>query len=588
MNLKNKKFPFGIYCGKLIDNDKNSFPFLLTEYSGGFCVLFDENFEEEANSFIENVMFKLLEVISYDNIEIDVFDYSISQRFKYLANLSHQGIYKILNKSQLSNNKFTELEDLAFKRHHELLTPDTPTISVYNEESKFLEKYHVLVINMEDFPDDLTSERRFRELVNAASKAGIYMVAFGLKNEILHSSKKSHKLLLKQLPTIEICNDKVLLKEHKDIQELNKLINQYDMKIELIDDDLKILSENIVNSLQENYDFEEKDFLSIPIGTTPDGRNIINFSLGKKSDSYNAFITGMSGTGKTTLLNNIILHIAEKYTSNEIQLYLMDYKEGVEFQVFKEHPNCRKIFLDNEDLAAATTLLEEFVEMTKIRGNLFKQQHVSDIDEYNNLNDIDHIPRMILIIDEVHRLFTGSWGKKEKFTKLLEDISRRGRSFGIHFILSTQTLAGIEISHQTMEQIPTRISYKLNSERASEKILTYGNNAPLTLNKYELIYNNNSGVKDANRTCRANIPRDIYEVIANLRATRESSLCLTPEEVRSTPKELISENENKVEEKVWQFNPVDEGTIKYGTSADKELMKKLKAKGIVPEKIEEV
>ena len=34
----------------------------------------------------------------------------------------------------------------------------------------------------------------------------------------------------------------------------------------------------------------------------------------------------------------------------------------VEFQVFKNHPNCQKIFLDNEDLQASISLLEEFKE----------------------------------------------------------------------------------------------------------------------------------------------------------------------------------------------------------------------------------
>ena len=79
----------------------------------------------------------------------------------------------------------------------------------------------------------------------------------------------------------------------------------------------------------------EKPFLTVPIGTTVDRKQVINFSLG--AGVYSAFITGMAGTGKTTLLNNIILGIAKQYTSEEICLYLIDYMSGIEFHVFKEN-----------------------------------------------------------------------------------------------------------------------------------------------------------------------------------------------------------------------------------------------------------
>ena len=66
--------------------------------------------------------------------------------------------------------------------------------------------------------------------------------------------------------------------------------------------------------------------------------------MGDKSTNLHAFITGVTGSGKTTLLNNIITGIAQKYTSDEIQLYLMDYKDGVEFQVLKIIPIVKKYF----------------------------------------------------------------------------------------------------------------------------------------------------------------------------------------------------------------------------------------------------
>jgi nucleoside-triphosphatase THEP1 len=588
---KTNVFPFGIYCGELIDKENNCISMLLPEESGGFCVLFDSDKESEANSFIENVALKLLEVISIGNLEINIFDYSIRKRFSYLSDFRSEGLYKIVNKSQLANQKFTELEEIAFKRHDELLSNKIKTISIYNHDSKFTEIYYLLIINLEDFPDDLTSDKRFIELINAAHEAGIYVIAFGNKQEIYSNKKNVIKSILKQYPIIEILDNNVIIRPHEKANQLLELINRYECKIKLIQENRDKISENILEKLkQSNQDNLDQDFLSVPIGTTPDGRVNIYFSLGKYSESYNAFITGMAGTGKTTLLNNIILEIGKKYTSKDIELYLMDYKEGVEFQVFKNHPNCKKIFLDNEDLQAATDLLEEFQRTMKIRGKIFKEKGVPDIDHYNSLENIDKMPRLILMIDEVHRLFTGSWGEKEKFAKLLEDVARRGRAFGVHLILSTQSLLGTDINMQTMSQIPLRISYKLNSETDAEKIFRYGNTAPLKLKKYELIYNNESGNKEANTICRVNAPNDIKSTIDNIRATRDKSLCLTPEIVRTKDESIEDEDDKDVflQTADWIFEPTSSSDIKYDTNEEKELLKNLQEQeGIVPENIEE-
>jgi len=195
---------------------------------------------------------------------------------------------------------------------------------------------------------------------------------------------------------------------------------------------------------------------------------------------------------------------------------------------------------------------------------------------------IEKIPRLILIIDEVHRLFTGSWGEKETFAKLLEDIVRRGRGFGIHLILSTQTLVGTDINNQTMAQIPLRISYKLNTEADTEKIFGYGNTVPLKLKKYELIYNNESGNKEANVTCRVDAPKDIKSIINEIREKRDDSLCLTPEIVHSETLKN-KKNEDVTPQSEWKFDP-----LKFGTSEEEAMLKLLEEQGFTPEIDKEV
>jgi hypothetical protein len=442
---------------------------------------------------------------------------------------------------------------------------------------------------LEDFPDDLTSDKRFIELISAAHEAGMYVIAFGNKQEIQSSKKKAIKSILKQYPIVDILEEKTMINPHESVKEVLELIARHKCNINLVNDNINDLTDSLLEKFQhDNSDNEEQDFLSVPIGTSPDGRSKINFTLGQYSNSYHAFIVGMSGTGKTTLLNNIILEIARKYTSDEIELYLMDYREGVEFQVFKNHPNCKKIFLDNEDLQAATNLLERFVNTMRVRGDLFKEKEIRDIDTWNKLDNVKPIPRVILIIDEVHRLFSGSWNEKEKFAKLLEDVSLRGRGFGVHLILSTQTLQGVDINKATMGNIPLRISYKLNTDEAALKIFGDNNRnmAPLKLKKYELIYNNDSGNKEANITCRVNAPKDIKSIINEIRETRDESLCLTPEIVRSEDKEEVTEETPPQTE--WKFDSVSSTNTKYNTSEEEAMLKLLEEQGITAEIKEDI
>ena len=252
------------------------------------------------------------------------------------------------------------------------------------------------------------------------------------------------------------------------------------------------------------------------------------FSLGKKSDVYNALITGRSGSGKSTLLNNIIVGIAKKYDASQLRLYLMDYRQGVEFKDFENHPNCEKIFLDNSDIGAAHRLIDDFVSLIEERGKIFSQAGVRDIYGYNRLNHEKPMHWVVLIIDEVQRLFDGS---QAKFNAQIIRIVREGRGFGIHIIFSTQTLIGVDIDRQIMSQVTLRISLRLNSEADAQKTFAYGNNAALKLKQFELIYNTGGGLSDANQFGRTNsIDTDaIKPILAHIVQDRPQHLCIKPQ-----------------------------------------------------------
>jgi energy-coupling factor transporter ATP-binding protein EcfA2 len=572
MPTKNYAFPWGIYIGDLIDNN-DTIPLCLDSKQGGFCVLFDENSEKVANNFIENIALKLFEVLPIGDIVANIFDFSHKKRFMHLSSLQNKKLYDIALNQNSAINKFNKIEEIALNRHHSILTHNTPTISDYNQQSKFKEQYHLLLINLDSFPDDMTSQKRIKNFFDSAYEAGFYTIAFG-SQEVLESESKATQAILNYFSHLNIEDKEIILS--KKLFEFSDMIEDYEF--EYVNDNKDKIIKNLLEKLEkEDNASGEKDFLSIPIGTSKNGRDTIYFAMGDKSTNLHAFITGVTGSGKTTLLNNIITGIAQKYTSDEIQLYLMDYKDGVEFQVFKNHPNCKKIFLDNEDLEASISLLEEFKDTMKTRATIFKQQEVNNITAYNKLNPQNPMPRIVLIIDEVHKLFVGDYNYVDRFSSILKPLMRQGRSYGVHIILSTQSLAGTQIDKELMGQITLRISYKLTDPSDSEAIFTYGNTEALNLEKYELIYNNNAGNKKDNVLCRSNPAMDIKSVIEDVLLLRDERLILKPVIVRS------EEMMEKVVEDIEIFVPHNSVKGKYSTHAEDDMLARLEKMGISSE-----
>ena len=70
------------------------------------------------------------------------------------------------------------------------------------------------------------------------------------------------------------------------------------------------------------------------------------------------------------------------------------------------------------------------------RANLFKQFNVKDLSDYRKHGEI---PRLIVVIDEFQVLFSDN-----KSTKAVEGhlntLLKKGRSYGVHLILATQTM----------------------------------------------------------------------------------------------------------------------------------------------------
>jgi hypothetical protein len=249
-------------------------------------------------------------------------------------------------------------------------------------------------------------------------------------------------------------------------------------------------------SAQQNN--PQSDFLRIPIGL--DGVQVAHFSLGDASQAFNAMLGGTTGSGKSNLLNNLIVSACETYSPAELRLWLFDYKNGLEFSCFAGLAHLDALQIDNSQQPQAIAAFTAFEALAAQRSTLFKQENVKGITAYNR-KAAQPLPRCVLIIDEFQMLFKGSTLKDSKVAaqKMLITIATQGRAYGLHLILCTQSYQNVEMDVDVKAQFRLRIGLQLANSMACRALMGRDNDALLNLPPYTAAYNNNFGEERDNR-----------------------------------------------------------------------------------------
>ena len=158
-------------------------------------------------------------------------------------------------------------------------------------------------------------------------------------------------------------------------------------------------------------------------------------------------IGGRSGAGKTAFLINVLYGLCARYSPAELALYLLDFKEGVSFAEFTPGPldpswipHARAVGIESDREYGVAVLRDLDREMVR-RAAEFKRYGVT---RFADLRAHRDLPRVVCVIDEFQVLFDGNDRITRDAVALLESLARRGRSYGIHLVLASQTVGGIE------------------------------------------------------------------------------------------------------------------------------------------------
>jgi S-DNA-T family DNA segregation ATPase FtsK/SpoIIIE len=219
-----------------------------------------------------------------------------------------------------------------------------------------------------------------------------------------------------------------------------------------------------------------------------------------KGTAQHALIAGKTGSGKSTLLHALITNLALLYSPDEVELYLIDFKKGVEFKTYAVHdlPHARVIAIESEREFGLSVLQRLDAEL-RMRGEKFRDARAQDVNGFRQAVPNERMPRILLIVDEFQEFFTEDDRISQEAAQLLDRLVRQGRAFGMHILLGSQTLGGAyTLARSTIDQMAVRIALQC-SEADAHLILSDDNSAARLLSRPgEAIYNDANGLVEGN------------------------------------------------------------------------------------------
>lgn len=153
--------------------------------------------------------------------------------------------------------------------------------------------------------------------------------------------------------------------------------------------------------------------LNVALGFNDDG--VVQRSLAE--DGPHAILIGSTGSGKTELLRAMLRDLLA--ATSKPTLVCIDFKGGAGLDEFR---SASKFFASDHDVTATETLID-WLESELNRREL----------------DARPQPALVIAIDELGHLL----GKIQKCSVVLGAIAARGRSAGMHLLMTNQNLVGV-------------------------------------------------------------------------------------------------------------------------------------------------
>lgn len=408
-------------------------------------------------------------------LEIDSFDPRLRNReapLSALDTLVQNGLVRYIQNSSELDGLIDKLIARLRNSAGKLISSYSSIVAYQNEIGRPVEPFYLVVLH--DYPCGVSEaqHQRLVALAQEAPRSGISLL-FALGSSRDYPSWFKSAEFVKAVPTLSVHGDGsaswaalpmvgITLAEFSEEQASTEI-----ERIRAEGESCSVPAVPFDDFLPEKFwGMTSEDGLMLPIGLS--GSSLCEVPIGSsKEQLHNILITGAVGQGKSNVLKAVVYGLAARYSPDEVALYLLDYKEGItlypmartaEAPSYLPHAKVLGLEADRDfGIEVLTELLRELSRRAEIMkpfgDNLLK---------YRQKNPDGTLPRIVLVIDEFQLLLDGDRGSEA--SSLLEQLVRRGRSYGIHVILASQSIGGIASlvgkADQVFSQFPVRIGLK--------------------------------------------------------------------------------------------------------------------------------
>lgn len=188
---------------------------------------------------------------------------------------------------------------------------------------------------------------------------------------------------------------------------------------------------------------------------------------------------GTTRYGKTNLMKVMITSLIINHPE-DVELYLIDLKAGVEFYKYRDLKQVKKV---------ATNVIESHELLTEVMMKLESEKEYYRDNGWSNVVDTPIKKRTFVIVDEAGDLVPESFmDKKEKDIHrecqwMLSHIARIGGAFGFRELFFSQYTTADVLPRQIKQNCDAKISFKLQNGYSSEVVLGEGNTQAADLEK---------------------------------------------------------------------------------------------------------
>lgn len=158
-----------------------------------------------------------------------------------------------------------------------------------------------------------------------------------------------------------------------------------------------------------------------------------------------ALVVGRTGSGKSEVIVAIVAALAATYSPGRWGCIMFDFKGGATARRVAELPHVWAVASDL-DVTTATELL------SLVAAEIIRRERVVESENVSTMSETESPERLVIVIDEFQAFCAQLPGAADVIT----DIARRGRSLGLHLVVSTQNPAGV-VRDALNSNITTRV-----------------------------------------------------------------------------------------------------------------------------------